>query len=121
MKFLCDVHISYQLVRYLKKQGHQAIHINQILQKWNTPDDEIALYSDKNDIVLITKDGDFRNSFVIKGTPKKQIRIALGNISNKFLIELFEKNLPTIIQHLQHPDCYIEINYDDITVITYTK
>ena len=118
MKFLCDVHITYQLVNYLQSKGHQAIHVNHILQKWNTSDTDIAHYADKNGFVLITKDIDFRNSFVVQGTPAKLIRIVLGNISNKLLIELFEKNLQSILKNLQHSDCYIEINHGDISIIT---
>ncbi len=28
MKVLCDVHISYKIVRFFKKKGIEAIHVN---------------------------------------------------------------------------------------------
>ena len=82
MKFLCDVHISYKLVKYLQQSDYMAIHVNEILDKWFTKDSEISTYADLNDLIVITKDSDFRDSFFIKKTPRKLIKINLGNISN---------------------------------------
>ncbi|WP_409049702.1 DUF5615 family PIN-like protein [Runella sp. MFBS21] len=33
--------------------------------------------------MVVTKDEDFRNSFFLQHTPRKLIRIILGNISNQ--------------------------------------
>jgi predicted nuclease of predicted toxin-antitoxin system len=93
MKFLCDVHISLKLVKQLKLLGYDAIHINEILDRWNTPDNKICEFADQNDFVVITKDSDFRNSFYIKKSPKKLIKINLGNLSNFELIRVFSENL----------------------------
>ena len=41
MKFLCDVHISYKLVKYLQQSDNMAIHVNEILDKWFTKDSDI--------------------------------------------------------------------------------
>lgn len=32
MKFLCDVHISYKIVRFLSDSGFHSIHINEIFK-----------------------------------------------------------------------------------------
>ena len=93
MKFLCDVHVSLKLVKQLKLLGYDAIHINEILDSWNTPDNKICEFADQNDFILITKDSDFRNSFFIKKSPKKLIKINLGNISNIELIQIISQNL----------------------------
>ena len=71
MKFLCDVHISYKIVKHLINLGFDAIHVNDILNKSETKDSAICEYQDINDYVVITKDSDFRNSFLVKQTPKK--------------------------------------------------
>jgi predicted nuclease of predicted toxin-antitoxin system len=93
MKFLCDVHISYKLVKHLRLLGFEVIHVNEILDKWITSDSKICNFADQNDLVVITKDSDFRNSFYIKKSPKKLIKINLGNISNQELIQIFSANL----------------------------
>lgn len=91
MKFLCDVHLSIKLTKHINNKGFECIHINSILDKWFTTDSTIAKFSDLNDFILITKDFDFKNSFLIQKTPKKLIKINLGNISNTQLVETFDQ------------------------------
>lgn len=118
MNFLIDVHLSISLSKFLNKQENcTAIHVNQILQKWYTTDVEIAKYADENDLVVITKDQDFKNSHFINKTPKKIIRITLGNISNNELIVLFSQYLPLILQLSIKEAFYIELSADRITSI----
>ena len=62
MKFICDVHISIKLVKFLISKNYNCVHVNTILDKWFTKDNAIAKYTDLNDLLLITKDGDFRAS-----------------------------------------------------------
>jgi predicted nuclease of predicted toxin-antitoxin system len=93
MKFLCDVHISNKLVKHLRTLGFTVIHVNEILNNWFTSDSMISKFADENDLIVITKDSDFRNSFYIKKSPKKLIKINLGNISNELLIQIITDNL----------------------------
>lgn len=116
MRFLCDVHISYKLVNHIISFGFEVIHVNQILDKWNTKDKDISEYSDFNDLILISKDHDFRNSFFIKGSPRKLIKINLGNISNEELIKIFTENLKVIERINKKKSYMIEIDKDYITV-----
>jgi len=118
MNFLLDVHLPIALSKFIDKQADcTAVHVNQILQKWNTADTEICRYADENDFVVITKDEDFKNSHFIKKTPKKIIRVMLGNISNAELILLFEKYLQFILKLEDNEGFYIEIGHDQITII----
>jgi predicted nuclease of predicted toxin-antitoxin system len=96
MKFLCDVHISIKLAKHINNKGFECIHINTILDKWFTSDRNIAKFSDLNDLILITKDFDFKNSFLVNKTPKKLIKINSGNISNTQLIEIFDRFISEI-------------------------
>lgn len=96
MKFLCDVHIPFRLNNYLKSLDHHSVHINEVLNKWYTKDDVICSFADEQGFIVITKDGDFKNSFLLKGTPKKLIKINLGNINTTVLIQLFSKHLKAI-------------------------
>jgi len=56
MRVLCDVHIPYRLVTFLRQRGVDATHVNRILGKWHTTDAAICDYVDDTDSVLITKD-----------------------------------------------------------------
>ncbi len=96
MKFLCDVHVSYKLVKYLRALSIETSHVNEILNKWHTTDKDICSYADKIDLIVITKDADFRNSFLINNTPKKLVKVNLGNISTRVFIEVISNNLDAI-------------------------
>ena len=93
MKFLCDVHISYKLVNAILSLGFECIHVNTILDKWYSTDAAIAKFADENNYTIITKDADFRNSFFVNKTPKKLIKINLGNITNLELITIISENM----------------------------
>lgn len=117
MKFLCDVHISYKLTNHLKSLGFETIHVNEILDKSETKDSDICKFADQNDFIVITKDSDFRDSYFIKVSPKKLIKINLGNISNQELIEIFTDNINSIHKINSSPHFLLEIDKDDINLI----
>lgn len=83
MVFLCDMHISIKVVKFIERKGYRCIHVNTILDSWFSKDEDISNYVDKNEIILISKGVDFKNSHFLKKSPKKLIKINLGNISNK--------------------------------------
>ena len=118
MNFLVDVHLPIRLSKFLDEQPEcNSIHVNQILQRWFTDDSEICKYADQNDFVVVTKDRDFKDSDFVNNTPKKVIRIGLGNISNNELIILIDKYMPLIFPALSRDFVYIEIYKDQITII----
>jgi predicted nuclease of predicted toxin-antitoxin system len=110
MKFLCDVHISYKLAKHIESLGYEAIHVNSILDKWYSKDNDIADYSDKNNFIIISKDSDFRDSYFVKKSPKKLIKINLGNISNTELIDTFTKLLAKLKDIDTDKDFLIEVD-----------
>jgi predicted nuclease of predicted toxin-antitoxin system len=118
MNFLIDVHLSISLSKFLNsQQACSAIHVNQILQKWHTTDAEICKYADENSLVVITKDQDFKNSHFVNKTPKKVIRITLGNISNNELILLFAKHFHLILQLSLKDVFYLELSNERVISI----
>lgn len=118
MKFLCDVHISYFFSKYLIECGFDSIHVNFILNRWHSQDSEISEYADKNDLILITKDMDFKNSHFLLSKPRKLIRIVLGNISNEDLVNLFNKHLTIIKDLAVNSKFYLEISKSSTYFVT---
>ena len=114
MKFICDVHMPIRLSKFLGTHAVESIHINQVLNGSSTSDQRISEYADQNDYIVITKDTDFRNSYLLNRTPRKLIRVCLGNIANDRLIQRFENQLATIRQMNQEGSFYMEINPDTI-------
>jgi predicted nuclease of predicted toxin-antitoxin system len=118
MNFLIDVHLPISLSKFLSSQKDcTSTHVNQVLQKWRTTDAEICKYADENSMVVVTKDQDFKNSHFINKTPKKVIRVTLGNIANNELIQLFDKYLPFILPQSEKAEIYIEISNEQLIFI----
>lgn len=119
MRFLCDVHIPIRLSKRFEELGHQSEHVNSILSKWNTQDEEITTYVDTHGAILISKDQDFRNSFLLQHVPRKLIKINLGNISNMELLNIFENHLAQIAElNTEHDSFMIEISRKSFWVVT---
>ena len=119
MRFLCDVHITLKLSKRLEQLGHQSEHVNNILDKWHTLDRDITTYVDALEGILITKDQDFRNSYLLNRTPRKLIKINLDNISNGELLRIIETHLDLISElDKEHKSFMIEINKDDHWIVT---
>jgi predicted nuclease of predicted toxin-antitoxin system len=119
MRFLCDVHISIKISKTIEELGYFSKHVNQILQGYHTKDADISKYADDYNLILITKDQDFRNSYLLSKTPKKLLKINLGNISNDRLLLLIENNLEKIIELSNESDSFmIEVIDGGLLVVT---
>lgn len=116
-KVLCDVHIGYKIVRFFESKGHEAIHVNDILKGFYTKDSEISRYANENGFTVMTKDADFKNSHLLDNSPSRLLKISLGNIPTKRLIEILEANLGEITKHFQAQKCFIELGDGFMEVI----
>lgn len=117
LRVLCDVHISYRVVKFFEVEGIETIHINNILDGSETKDSKIRKWADENNFVLITKDSDFRNSHFISGSPRKLLKIELGNISTKILLDMLKSNFSLIEESFAKSQCYMELGRDYIKVV----
>jgi len=118
MHFLIDVHLPIRLSKFFNDQSNcSSVHVNQILQKWNTSDADICKYADRHSMVVVTKDTDFKSSHFINKTPEKVIRVILGNIGNDELLLLMNKYLPFILSVSEKERFYIELSREQITII----
>jgi predicted nuclease of predicted toxin-antitoxin system len=117
MKFLCDVHISYKLVGYLNKRDCESYHVNAIFSNPKTKDTEIARYADDNSFIVVTKDLDFRDSYILNRSPKKLLKLNAGNSSTEQMIALFENNWPLLVAANMSPHFFIETDIHNFYLI----
>jgi predicted nuclease of predicted toxin-antitoxin system len=61
-------------------------------------DSEIISLAIQQNRIVISKDSDFFDNFILNGEPPKVLLLQFGNIRNKDLIEVFDHNLENIIQ-----------------------
>ncbi len=113
MKFLIDAQLPKSLSEFLNMKGFNSVHTLDLPQKNRTSDAAILEFVTSENRIVVSKDVDFLNSHVIKSLPSKLIMIKTGNISNKQLIEIFDRNLDLIIRMIKHSNL-VEVNQNFI-------
>ena len=93
MKFLVDAQLPVRLTRFLQAAGYDTIHTKDLPQQNATTDAEINTLSIQQNRIVITKDRDFFDSFLIYQEPYKLLLVTTGNITNAELEALFQNNL----------------------------
>jgi predicted nuclease of predicted toxin-antitoxin system len=109
VKFLVDAHLPRRLISRLHKAGHEAIHTLDLPLGNRTPDFVINELSIREGYVVVTKDADFVNSFLLRQQPHKLLLVSTGNIRNSEMESLFVSNLESIADKFRVFD-FIEIN-----------
>ena len=95
MKFLVDAQLPLQLAQWLGLAGYDVRHTLDLPNGNRTTDREIVEVAMRDDRIVITKDSDFVQSFLLSGQPRLLL-ISTGNISNADLERLMGGNLPAI-------------------------
>jgi predicted nuclease of predicted toxin-antitoxin system len=109
MQFLIDAQLPYRLKTWLLSSGFDALHTSDLPKQNLTEDYEIAHIADAQIRIVITKDSDFLKLKILQNIPQKLLLITTGNIGNKELLALFERNFATAIQLFTSFDV-VEIN-----------
>ena len=97
MKFIMDEQLPNTHVKWLAEQGYDAKHATSLGTGIKISDVDICKESMAHKSVVITKDADFFNSFLLKKEPWKLVYVTTGNITNKNLLSLFESNFSNIV------------------------
>jgi predicted nuclease of predicted toxin-antitoxin system len=108
MKFLVDAQLPRHLAASLKWSRHDVLHTLDLPSGNHTPDWRINEISVEEQRIVITKDADFVNSFLLSGVPYKLLLVSTGNINNQELEGIFVKNLSAIVGALEVYD-FVEI------------
>ena len=108
MKFLVDEQLPQLLSEWIISKGYDSIRVSS-LGTQSVSDSEIRAKSMTERRVVISKDEDFFNSYLLQKQPYKLIFITTGNIKNRALLDLFRAEFETVLSHLQTHDL-VEIN-----------
>ena len=115
MKFLVDAQLPRGLSEWLRQCGHDSIHTLELpLQNLST-DETLIEVSISEQRVIITKDYDFLDSFILRRKPSKLLLVTTGNISNRQLLELFQRQNALIISLLAEHSV-LELDQQGLTV-----
>lgn len=117
MKFLVDAHLPPGLCALLQAAGHDAIHTTQLPAQNRTADPVINELSVTDKRVVISKDTDFYYTHVLYDRPWKLLLVRTGNIRARDLRELFQRQLPTIVQALEN-NSLVELGRTWVQILT---
>ncbi|MHB8339016.1 MAG: DUF5615 family PIN-like protein [Ignavibacteriaceae bacterium] len=88
MKFLIDAQLPKSLSYLFKSKGFDSIHTIELPDKNKAKDSQVIQLAIKEKRIVVSKDNDFLDSFLIKSEPSKLIMVKTGNIPNKKLIKI---------------------------------
>jgi predicted nuclease of predicted toxin-antitoxin system len=113
MKFIVDAQLPKSLSDFLNYRGFDSIHTLDLPNKNSTSDKEITEIAFNQKRILITKDNDFLESFILNSQPEKLIVVRTGNIPNPILLKIFDNNLELIKSMISRSNL-IEITRNEI-------
>lgn len=97
MKFLVDAQLPRRFAQWLNEAGHDALHTLDLPRKNLTPDSELITRALRDGRIVISKDADFVQSFLVTGEPLLLL-ISTGNITNAELEKILRANLSGIVE-----------------------
>lgn len=97
MKFLIDAQLPQRLARWLRSKGHDVVHTLDLPAGNRTTDAHINELSLSQQRIVVTKDGDFVDTLLLRQAPYRLLLISAGNINNAGLLNLFGENLEDIV------------------------
>jgi predicted nuclease of predicted toxin-antitoxin system len=115
MRFIVDAQLPVRLARFLLERGYDTLHTKDLPLQNATPDTYINNLSIQEQRVVITKDADFVESFLLWQIPHKLLLISTGNIKNSELYLLFQANIQQLVSLLENHS-YLELGRDEIIV-----
>ena len=117
MKFLVDAQLPRRIAHAMAAAGHDVLHTLDLPDGNRTKDSQINDLSENEQRVVITKDADFVDSFLLKQRPYKLLLISTGNITNIELEALFLPQLAVIVEALETHQ-FVELNRDSLIIHT---
>jgi len=113
IKFIVDAQLPYQLALLLREKGFDAVHTDDLPNKERTSDMEICALSKTENRIVISKDIDFFESYILRKSPVGLLLISTGNIVNKELFNLLNKYFDQIIEYFETYN-FVEITNEAI-------
>lgn len=108
MKFLIDAQLPPALARWVSSLGYQATHVFEL--GCHTAADPVIWECAANEgAVIISKDEDFVDHWILSSQPVSLIWIRKGNCSNRALLAWLEPLWPETVKRLKQGDKLIEL------------
>lgn len=101
LSFIVDTQLPPVLARWLRDKGHDAVHTTYFPNGHLMTDIQIQFIAARDNRIVVTKDNDFFESFLLKGVPPKVLLLQFGNCSNHDLLHHFEKHFGRVQERFE--------------------
>ena len=108
MNFLIDAQLPPALAQWVSLQGNKAVHVAE-LGLLAEDDSKIWQHAQKEGAIIISKDEDFADRWLLSNGSVTLIWIRKGNCSNSTLISWLQPLWPDIVQRLMPGERLIEL------------
>ena len=108
MNFLVDAQLPPALARWIDRQGHQATHIFEIGLE-TAKDGPIWEHARRDNAIIMTKDEDFADRWLLSDRPVPLIWIRRGNCSNRALLVWLEPLWLDVLRRLEQGEQFVEL------------
>lgn len=115
MRFLVDAQLPRRVCGWLREAGLDAEHTLDLPLGNRTPDAEILDRADSGHLVIVTKDADFVQSFLVTGRPSRLLLISTGNIGNSELERLMRAHFGRIVEAFTEHR-FVELGRDALVI-----
>lgn len=115
MKVIVDAQLPYRLSEFLSEHSIDSKHTLDLPNRNHTSDNAINKIAIAENRIVISKDNDFFESYILEKTPEKLLIVSTGNINNNDLLHIFEQNTHTL-KLLFKNNSVVENNEEEIQV-----
>jgi predicted nuclease of predicted toxin-antitoxin system len=110
---LIDAHLPPSLCRIFERAGHSAQSTARLPRGNNSTDEQIKVFCEPGEWVVVTKDKDFYYSHLLYKNPRKLLLVRCGNLKLREIIALFDRRMADIEAALLHSDL-VELFSDNV-------
>ena len=114
LRFLVDTQLPPSLAVYLSIKEYNSIHTTHFQDGHLLADHEISMIAKTENRIIITKDSDFFERYVISGSPPNVLLLQLGNIRNVDLLAFFDRELEKVVTLFQEGSSLVILNRQKI-------
>ncbi len=97
----------------LRDSGFDVTHTDDLPHKERTTDNQIRTIAKEETRIVITRDNDFFDSYILSKSPSRLLLISTGNIINRDLFILFKKNLELLTSYFETYN-FLELTNDEL-------
>ena len=103
MKLLFDENLSPYLVEKLAGDYPDSLHVRSV-GLCGQDDAAVWEYARQNDLLIVSKDNDFRQLIFLKGPPPKVVWLSVGNAGTEAICQLLKDKRPVLEAFKADPD-----------------